>query len=215
MAIDIETSRQINEGMAALVADGEWHPFWKFLPILECVPPEHAVRIFLGSKGRPDKPLDEQISRGRREMLRQRLNNIVRRGTWECTPISRSNAQRGDGFDRQYRLTPEGAIPKPTPAKPTPAKPTPAKPTPAKPTPAKPTPAKPTPAKPTPAKPTPAKPTSAKPTPAKLDTVEEACKVAQKIMALPSTKHFSGVELKDYLAYVAQLLLIKATKVKA
>ena len=200
MAIDIETSRQINEGMAALVADGEWHPFWKFLPILECVPPEHAVRIFLGSKGRPDKPLDEQISRGRREMLRQRLNNIVRRGTWECTPISRSNAQRGDGFDRQYRLTPEGAIPKPTPAKPTPAKPTPAKPTPAK---------------PTPAKPTPAKPTSAKPTPAKLDTVEEACKVAQKIMALPSTKHFSGVELKDYLAYVAQLLLIKATKVKA
>ena len=186
MAIDTETSKKINADMAALVADGEWHPFWQFIPILECVPPEHAVRIFLSSKGRPGKPLDEQISRGRREMLRQRLNNIVRRGTWECTPLSRRSASRGEGFDREYRLVPEAEVEAAKAAAKAAAKEA--------------------------AKAT--KEAAKIANPAVPDVVEEAIGATQKLMALPSTKHFSGVELKDYLAYVAQLLLIKATKVK-
>ena len=95
MTVDSETSKQLNAKIASLLADGKWHSFGQFIALADCVSPERATRVFLYSRGNPEKPLDEQISRGRREILRQRLKHLISRGKLEF---------EGQGFERKFRL---------------------------------------------------------------------------------------------------------------
>jgi len=101
-----DVSESINSDIDSLLSDGEWHDFSEFVPIGSHIPAEIASRFYASGnapKTVANKPINEQVLRGRRQVLDRRLWHRVRSGRAEI---------EGGGFHKRLRLIPANDVAK-------------------------------------------------------------------------------------------------------
>ena len=101
MKLASEIVKSLEPKIRKIISDNKWHRFPEFLELGDEVPPEVASRKFLAQVNKErrekakDRPIDEQIEMGRRNVVAKKLQHMVRIGELE---------KRGDGFNREYRI---------------------------------------------------------------------------------------------------------------